>query len=399
MVTKHKNLHVGIACSAAIENSFDLANLFHEFGITASLYLSRARAARLAGQQEGIEDRFRELNLLPATGRLRLLSYPRLRDPRSLAVVRQAIAHMHDDGIDLLHVIIGPGEFWLAMMALLLRDRPVVTAFQQPEQNVGEDRPGWFEFATNRVAAWGSDMSVVHGQDLLHTLQRRYRLPAARTAYVPLAPRTTTVRWPSSNHPEEPGTVLFFGGARPHKGLDYLVRAQPLVSREVPQARFLIAAHGPDLERCLALVEDPARFEVHPGFVPAALMPSFFERSSLVALPYISAAASGVLLDAYSYGKPVVATRVGALPDYVVDGVTGLLVPPADEIALARAISTLLGDDDLRRRMGDNARAWVTELKQATAAQWLQVCDRALAAHGLPSDFQSRLLQEKKTHV
>jgi glycosyltransferase involved in cell wall biosynthesis len=108
-------------------------------------------------------------------------------------------------------------------------------------------------------------------------------------------------------------------------------------------------------------------------------MPAFYQRASVVALPYISAGPSGVLLDAYGFGKPVVASEVGGLPEYVQDGTTGILVPPADERELAAGIIHLLSDDELRRRMGDNAKRWIAELKQSIAARWLEVYEQAMA--------------------
>nr|MCU0282122.1 glycosyltransferase family 4 protein [Acidimicrobiia bacterium] len=60
---------------------------------------------------------------------------------------------------------------------------------------------------------------------------------------------------------------------------------------------------------------------------------------------------------AYAFGRPVVATTVGGLPDAVEDGVTGLLVPPADPPALARALVKLLSDPDEALRMGAEGRA------------------------------------------
>ena len=79
----------------------------------------------------------------------------------------------------------------------------------------------------------------------------------------------------------------------------------------------------------------------------------------LVVLPYLSASTSGILLTAYGFAKPVVATNVGCLPEYVENGVTGLLIEPANIEQLATAIVRLLSDDDLRHSMGENAAYWV----------------------------------------
>jgi glycosyltransferase involved in cell wall biosynthesis len=129
------------------------------------------------------------------------------------------------------------------------------------------------------------------------------------------------------------------------------------------------------------MIRDNGRFEIYEGFVPGDVMADFFQRASLVALPYLSASTSGILMTAYVFGKPVVATSVGCLPEYVEDGVTGLLVPPADVEQLADAIARLLLDDSLRHRMGENAARWVQEEQKKVAVCSLRAYEEAISIH------------------
>src|SRR5207247_1554380 len=85
-------------------------------------------------------------------------------------------------------------------------------------------------------------------------------------------------------------------------------------------------------------------------------------------------------LEAMAYGKPVVATAVGGLLDLVVDGETGLLVPARDGPALRGAVERLLGDRDLRRRLGAAGRARAQEF------EWSRVVPRLLAYYDRPYD-------------
>ena len=84
---------------------------------------------------------------------------------------------------------------------------------------------------------------------------------------------------------------------------------------------------------------------------------------------------------AYSFGKPVVATKVGCLPEYVQDNVTGLLVDPANVEQLAEAIICLLSDDSLRHRMGENARKWVLAKNKDVAEQTVKTYEKAIEIH------------------
>ena len=83
-----------------------------------------------------------------------------------------------------------------------------------------------------------------------------------------------------------------------------------------------------------------------------------FSRCGLVVLPYIEASQSALVAAAYFFRKPVVVTSVGALPEYVVDGETGWVIPPNDPYVLAETMRAALGDPARLRRMGEAGRQW-----------------------------------------
>lgn len=159
---------------------------------------------------------------------------------------------------------------------------------------------------------------------------------------------------------EEP-LILFFGRIWPYKGLEYLIRAEPLITARVPKAKFLIAGQGEDFSRYRRMMVHPDRFIVHNKFVPDDEAADYFRQASVVVLPYIEASQSGVIPMAYSAGKPVVATTVGGLPEMVENGRTGYVVPPGDSAQLAEAVTKLLLDEPLRCRMGADAKRKIEE--------------------------------------
>jgi glycosyltransferase involved in cell wall biosynthesis len=122
---------------------------------------------------------------------------------------------------------------------------------------------------------------------------------------------------------------------------------------------------------------------VHNSYIEADKVSALFQRASLVVQPYLEASQSGIVPIAYRHARPVVATRVGSIPEVVEDGVTGLLVQPGDEHALALAVITLLQDDALRQKMGLQASEKLSrDLSwEAIAQKTRMVYERALALH------------------
>jgi len=147
----------------------------------------------------------------------------------------------------------------------------------------------------------------------------------------------------------------------PHKGQRHLVEAAALVVREVPDARFVVAGEG-DLRPTLERQIRDHHLEKHfflAGFRPDVL--SLHKGFDLFVMSSVTEGLGTSLLDAMACGKPVVATATGGIPEVVVDGETGLLVPPRDDRALAAAIVRLLEDEALRARMGAAGLARVRE--------------------------------------
>lgn len=138
---------------------------------------------------------------------------------------------------------------------------------------------------------------------------------------------------------DEPPHVLYVGRLSEEKGVLELVAAAdglPLV----------VVGDGPLRDRVPGAT----------GFVPPAEVGSHLARAAVVACPSRREGYGVVARQAMAYGRPVVATPVGGLADAVVDGETGLVVPPGDVAALRAALQRLLADDVLRARLGSAAR-------------------------------------------
>ncbi|MHB1389999.1 MAG: glycosyltransferase family 4 protein [Thermoleophilia bacterium] len=159
---------------------------------------------------------------------------------------------------------------------------------------------------------------------------------------------------------------LFFGRVDPHKGLDAAIRALALMKpvRDNQEAGAatgvlpgLIVAGKPetgDMQTYEQLIDDlnlRDRVRLFTRHVPVPDIQLFFQAADAVVLPYRESSTSGILYLAMGFRKPVVACAVGGLQDTVIDGVTGILVPPGDDAALARAMDSVAGDSATRRKL------------------------------------------------
>jgi glycosyltransferase involved in cell wall biosynthesis len=157
--------------------------------------------------------------------------------------------------------------------------------------------------------------------------------------------------------PPDATVALLFGQLRPDKGVRDLLEA----AREVPAVHVVLAGqdHGA-LAQVGDLLDDPAlrgRVVVRDGFVPTEQVGRLFAAADVAALPYHRASASGVLLLAYGYARPVVAYPTGGLPEYVEDGVTGWLCAAATPAALADRLREIVGAGaELLRARGATAQ-------------------------------------------
>ncbi len=160
--------------------------------------------------------------------------------------------------------------------------------------------------------------------------------------------------------PEEPQHVLYVGRLSEEKGVPELLEATDGLRR-------VVVGDGPLRNR----VPDAV------GFVPPDELGLYYERAAVVVCPSRREGYGVVAREAMAYGRPVVASAVGGLSEAVEDGVTGLLVPPRDPVALRAALERLLADPALCRRMGEAGRRRARE-----RFSWEAATRATIAAYG-----------------
>lgn len=275
---------------------------------------------------------------------------PRLRQPlRQAATTKTILRTLRWLQPDIVHL--QQGHLWFNLLGLpRLGGRPLVVTVHDQTAHPGDRVSQKTPQVVMDLGFKRADQVVVHAEWVRKGIVERLGIEPDAVHVMPHVAIGSGIACPPAR--EEGRTVLFFGRIWPYKGLAHLIRAEPLITERVPDAHFVIAGQGEDFGRYRDMMGDSSRFTVLNEFVSVEKRAELFAKAAVVVLPYVEASQSGVVPIAYAHEKPVVATAVGGLPEAVEDGRTGLVVPPADEGALADAIVRLLGDPALRRRMG-----------------------------------------------
>ena len=221
------------------------------------------------------------------------------------------------------------------------------------------------------VQLWGTDVEVARrAPRLMRPILRRARLVIAASNALAEAARELGAREvrvipsgvdlpPFAREEANPPEVLFAGRLSVEKGILELLAA-------ADGMKLVVAGDGPLRDRVPGAL----------GFVPHEELAPLYDRAAVVAVPSHREGFGVVCAEAMAHARPVVATAVGGLLDLVVDGETGLLVPPRDPPALRAALERLLRDRELRRRLGAAARERIRE-----RFSWDRVVDETLQAY------------------
>jgi len=150
------------------------------------------------------------------------------------------------------------------------------------------------------------------------------------------------------------------------KGLEHFLEAAATVRARIPAVRFLVVGETSPMDRQYLdeLRQYAARCGVADHVIFTGLrtdVPAVLASLTVSVMPSLNEALSNVVLESMAAGAPTVATKVGGTPEALIDGVTGVLVPPADSAALADAITALLRDPQSAAQLGRAARARIAD--------------------------------------
>lgn len=289
----------------------------------------------------------------------RSLGIRRLLDPSGIPRLTREI---RDGGYDVVHAHLEMA-MTLAVPAARLARRPVVCTFHHVTSPLS-GRAGWRERAAVEAASRSDRVLFVSeaSRKSFGDIYRPRRLPANWTVL------HNGIDIDQFHPGQSDAAVLseLSGGRRPivvlpaafrhFKGIPVAIDAWPHVVREHPAALLVLVGGGPDEG---ALRQRAADVGMTDSIVFAGVrtdMPSVYRTADMVLLPSTYGEnLPTVLIEASAAGKAIAASRIGGIPDIIVDGVTGRLFEPDDPVALATTVCQLLSDEPLRKKLGEAA--------------------------------------------
>ncbi|AGF97070.1 glycosyltransferase [Methanosarcina mazei Tuc01] len=266
------------------------------------------------------------------------------------------IKYLLDIGPDIIHTsMVHP--FIVPLLPVLKKIAPVAATVHDVQLH--SDQKNLICDMSTLITSKLADLDFVHGEKLKLELIKRGVL----NSKISIIPHGDYSFFSSIIHKkinEEENTILFFGRILEYKGIDYLIKAEPLISEKIPNIKIIIAGSG-DFSKYESMINNKNHFEIINEYIPDEKVSELFQKSSVVVLPYVEASQTGIIPIAYAFKKPVVATDVGSLSEVIVDGVTGFIVPPRDSKLLADSLLNILLNKNLKNSMGSAAYEFMKE--------------------------------------
>jgi len=286
------------------------------------------------------------------------LSMQGLRVARSVAKAVRTLSP------DVIHF---DGESARGALWLLATGIPVVANIHEPTVVSPRHMPELVP--AKKYVIHRANRIIVHSDEARREISRLYPRAAGKCVLARMGAMTVYRTWldePAARHSascHDDRLVLFFGRLTPRKGVEVFMAAAQALSARLGGVRFVVAG-PPDLGYSPPQSRDlngGCVLDVRPRRHTPRELAALMAGADVVVLPYRDARQSSVVLTAYAFGVPVIASDIPAMREQVESDVTGLLVPAGDAHALAATIGRVLQEQRLLGRLRDGTRQYVLD--------------------------------------
>jgi glycosyltransferase involved in cell wall biosynthesis len=209
---------------------------------------------------------------------------------------------------------------------------------------------------------------IVPSEISFNRFKTYFQFKPGQVSIIPFGPMEIFKEYSKDIIPKASDVVLYYGYISPYKGIDTLVAAIRIVLKSNPNIKFIIAGQGqfnydvsglPDLQLINRRLSNKEIADLN-------------QLATIIACPYSSASQSGVVMTSFAFNNPIIATNVGALPEFIENGVTGVIIEPDNPEMLAQTIIDLFKNPttiDIMRnnvisKYTNSAKSWLNIAKQ-----------------------------------
>ncbi len=314
------------------------------------------------------------INLIKTAGNdsnIRFYEKPRMRSLKNILTFSQLVHNIKDLKPDIIHMMeLYP---WIHLFLKQLSQFPVVLTLHDPVKHSGDIESKIVPEFHKRFFKYISHF-IVLGKTMKDNLVNEHHVPQFKISILPHGIIDSYLEYVQPpEKPKDSFNILFFGRLYKYKGVEYLIKAEEILSKSIKNYKIIIAGRGNrhyvrEIEK---LMRNKNNFMLMNTYISNEQTAALFRDADVVVLPYIDATLSGVTMVSYSFNVPVIVTNVGSLPEYVENRKTGTVVPAKSSQAIAEAITEMYNNPELRKEMSNNIR----QLNLSTFS-WEKIGDR-----------------------
>jgi glycosyltransferase involved in cell wall biosynthesis len=246
----------------------------------------------------------------------------------------------------------------LPLLILLLRKKNLVFTIHDIHSHRGEKTRLNFAERMNKYIIKSKYPLIVQNKLDYNYLNKKYPRISEKFNFIPFSVLDIFREFKAIRKEAYYSDLLFFGRISPYKGIKYLIKAIEDLHSKGIKVKTIIAGQG-------KIYFDTSRLKeldilLINRYIPNSELVSLISDTKVVICPYTDATQSGVVMTAFAFNKPVIASNLGNFPEVIKDGITGFLVKPKDTDELASKISFFLNSPGLLNSMSNNINLLAT---------------------------------------
>lgn len=258
------------------------------------------------------------------------------------------------------------GHFWEKMIVPFCKCKRTIQTIHDVALHEGEN--GWKHRISQKIFSYKTTKYVILSKAFKEEMEMR-GVDKKNILVIPHAVFKGYQTKAQLEDYKQYNRFLFFGRVIKYKGIEVLLSAMDGVVQCSPNAILVIAGDGDVAPYKKLLERHKLNIDLHLKWIEDSEVQNYFKDIDFVVVPYTHASQSGVIPLAYAFGKPVIATKIGGLPEQVEEGKTGLLIAAGSGEQLSDCICQLLSSPDLLAQMKKNCYQYAKDNTWESSAE------------------------------